>query len=142
MKFASRSVVASSQPLASDSMRLWDLGTGRETSVAVPQGFTLNMARLCGYAPLEHTVNGYLVAAKGDVLCVFKADGSEHGMAGSPADNADGAGAAEPAPVGFFQGSSAISAIDVSNLEGTNIAVGCADGQVLQLWTAVLQTPG
>ena len=40
-------------------------------------------------------------------------------------------------PVAFFQCASPIAAFDVA---GANVAVGCADGQVLQLFAAVLQT--
>ena len=64
-------------------------------------GFTLSMK---GGAK-EHAVNGYLVAAQGKTLCIFKA-----------------------------------GACDVSNLEGANIAVGCAHVQVLLLWATLLQT--
>ena len=37
----------------------------------------------------------------------------------------------------FFQCASPIAAFDVA---GANVAVGCEDGQVLQLFAAVLQT--
>ena len=131
--FASQNVVASSS--GDGSTKLWGVGTGQETSEAVPEGFTLSKKD----GAKEHTVNGYLVAAKGKTLCIFKADGSEHGSA---AGSADGAGKAKMAPVAFFQCSTDILAFDVSNFEGANIAVGCADGQVLLLWAAVLQTRG
>ena len=103
---------------------------------AVPEGITLsNKGGL-----KEHKINSYLVAAAGKTLYIFKADGSEHGMVGNAAGSADGAGEAEMVPVAFFQCPTDIWAFDVSNLEGANIAVACADGQVLLLWAAVLQT--
>ena len=49
---------------------------------------------------------------------------------------ADGKAGTET-PVAFFQCASKIAAFDVA---GANVAVGCADGQVLQLFAAVLQT--
>ena len=72
----------------------------------------------------EQKVNGHVVTAKGNTLCIFKAaDGSEHGTAG-------GAGKAETAPVAFFECPADIKVFEVAC---ANIAVGCADGQMLQL---------
>ena len=89
---------------------------------------------------LEHWANGYVVAARGSTLCIFRTTdgsaGSEDAATGS-ARGANGAGKPKTAAVAFFQCSSDIRAFDV---EGAKIAVGCADGQVLQLsWAAVLQ---
>ena len=78
----------------------------------------------------DQKVNGYVVAAKGKTLCLFKAaDDSEDGKE-------------ETAPVAFFQCSADIKTFDVADLERSNIAVVCADGQALQLWAAVLQIRG
>ena len=75
----------------------------------------------------EQKVNGHVVTAKGNTLCIFKAaDGSEHGTAGG----ADGAGKAETAPVAFFECPADIKVFEVAC---ANIAVGCADGQMLHL---------
>ena len=76
----------------------------------------------------QQRVGGYVVAAKGQTLVIHKA----------PEDKAETAadGKAET-PVAFFQCASQIAAFDVA---GGNVAVGCADGQVLQLFAAVLQT--
>ena len=71
-------------------------------------------------------INGYVVTVKGKTLCISTA-----------------AETAETAPVAFFQCSTQICAFDVFGLARSNIApnvvVGCADGQVLRLWAAVLQ---
>ena len=101
------------------STKFWDLGTGQETertAEAVPEGFTFPKE---GGAK-EQSINRYVVAAKGQTLVIHNA--------GTP-----------ETPVAFFQCASLISAFDVA---GANVAVGCADGQVLQLFAAVLQSRG
>ena len=111
------------------STKVWDLWAGKETAAAVPEGL---FAKERGAQ--EQRVDGYVVAAKGSALCIFRTTvGSEDGAAGG----ADGAGKAETEPVAFFQCDRQIKAFDVA---GAKIAVGCSDGQVLQLWAAVLQT--
>jgi WD40 repeat protein len=134
VKFASQNVLASRGE--DGSTKLWDVGTGQETAEAVPEGFDFSKQ---GGAE-EQKVNGYVVAPKGSTLCIFKAaDDSADGAT----DSADGVGTAETAikteraPVAFFQCDSPIKTFDVA---GANVAVGCADGQVLLLWAAVLQT--
>ena len=113
--------------------------TGQETAEAVPQGLFQGLFSR-HYGALELRANGYVIAAKGSALCIFRTTdgsaGSEHAAMGS-ARGAIGAGKPETAAVAFFQCSSDIKAFDI---EGGNIAVGCADGQVLQLFAAVLQT--
>ena len=109
------------------STKFWDLGTGQETektAEAVPEGFTFPKEG----GARERRIDSYVVAAKGQTLVIHKA----------PEDKAETAadGKAET-PVAFFQCASQIAAIDVA---GANVAVGCADGQVLQLFAAVLQT--
>ena len=99
------------------STKVWNLETGQETAAAVPEGL-FSKER----GAQEQTVNGHVVSAKGRTLCILEA--------------ADGK--AETAPVAFFQCASEIKAFDVA---GANVAVGCEDGQVLQLFAAVLQTP-
>ena len=119
VKFASEGIVASSS--TDGSTKFWDLGTGQETektAEAVPEGFTFPKEG----GTEEKRINSYVVAAKGKTLCIFKA--------------ADGKAGTET-PVAFFQCASPIAAFDVA---GANVTVGCADGQVLQLFAAVLQT--
>jgi len=136
VKFASEGIVASSS--TDGSTKFWDLGTGQETektAEAVPEGFTFPKA---GGAK-EHRINSYVVAAKGKTLCIFKA-ADEAETAEAPKVEAAEAEAEETAAVAFFQCASEIQAFDVSELERSHIAVGCADGQVLQLQAAVLLT--
>ena len=132
VKFASEGIVASSS--ADGSTKFWDLGTGQETektAEAVPEGFTFPKEG----GARERRINSYVVAAKGQTLVIHKAPEDK-----APEDKvetaADGKAGTET-PVAFFQCASRIVAFDVA---GANVAVGCADGQVLQLFAAVLQT--
>ena len=127
VKFASEGIVASSS--TDGSTKFWDLGTGQETektAEAVPEGFTF--PKEGGAKPQR--INSYVVAAKGQTLVIHKAPEDKAETA------ADGKAGTET-PVAFFQCASKIAAFDVA---GANVAVGCADGQVLQLFAAVLQT--
>ena len=133
VKFASEGIVASSS--TDGSTKFWDLGTGQETektAEAVPEGFTFPKA---GGAK-EHRINSYVVAAKGKTLCIFKAADEAETAEAPKVEAAE----AEAAAVAFFQCASEIQAFDVSELEPSHIAVGCADGQVLHLQAAVLLT--
>ena len=125
VKFAGPNTVASSSE--DGSTKLWDLETGQEKAEAVPEGFTLPKE---GGAK-EQKINSYVVAAKGQTLVIHKAPEDK---AETAADGSDGK--AEPAPVAFFQCAAEIKGFDVA---GAKVAVGCADGQVLQLFAAVLQ---
>ena len=129
VKFAGPNTLASS---AHGSTKFWDLGTGQETAEAVPEGFTLPKE---GGAK-EQKINSYVVAAKGQTLVIHKApeDKAPEDKAETAADGSDGK--AEPAPVAFFQCAAEIKGFDVA---GAKVAVGCEDGQVLQLFAAVLQ---
>ena len=127
VKFAGPNTLASS---ADGSTKFWDLGTGQETAEAVPEGFTLPKE---GGAK-EQKINSYVVAAKGQTLVIHKAPEDKAETA------ADGSDDKAETPVAFFQCASEIQAFDVSELERSHIAVGCADGQVLQLQAAVLLT--
>jgi WD40 repeat protein len=136
VKFASEGIVASSS--SDGSTKFWDLGTGQETektAEAVPEGFTFPKEG----GTEEKRINSYVVAAKGKTLCIFKA-ADEAETAEAPKVEAAEAEAEETAAVAFFQCASEIQAFDVSELERSHIAVGCADGQVLQLRAAVLLT--
>ena len=116
------------------STKFWNLGTGQETEKTaeeVPEGFTF-LKRGGGK---EQKVGRYVVAAKGQTLVIHKAPEDK-----APEDKAETAAdgkAWTETPVAFFQCASQITAFDVA---GANVAVGCADGQVLQLFAAVLQT--
>jgi WD40 repeat protein len=126
VKFASEGIVASSS--ADGSTKFWDLGTGQETektAEAVPEGFTFPKEG----GARERRINSYVVAAKGQTLVIHKAPEDKAETA------ADGKAGTET-PVAFFQCASEIAAFDVA---GANVAVACADGQVLQLFAAVLQ---
>ena len=127
VKFASKGIVASSS--TDGSTKFWDLGTGQETektAEAVPEGFTFPKQS----GAQKQRVGGYVVAAKGQTLVIHKAPENKAETA------ADGKAGTET-PVAFFQCASPIAAFDVA---GANVTVGCADGQVLQLFAAVLQT--
>ena len=131
VKFASEGIVASSS--TDGSTKFWNLSTGQETektAEAVPEGFTFPKEG----GARERRINSYVVAAKGQTLVIHKAPEDK-----APEDKvetaADGKAGTET-PVAFFQCASNIAAFDVA---GANVAVGCADGQVLQLFAAVLQ---
>ena len=74
----------------------------------------------------EQKVGKFLITAEGDILRIFKSEGGVK-------DKAD----EDTAPVAFFRAPAPISTIDTS---GEHIAVGCQNGEVLQLRTAVLLT--
>ena len=133
VKFASEGIVASSS--TDGSTKFWDLGMGQKTAEAVPEGFTFPKEG----GTEEKRINSYVVAAKGKTLCIFKA-ADEAETAEAPKVEAAEAEAEETAAVAFFQCASEIQAFDVCELERSQIAVGCADGQVLQLSAAVLLT--
>ena len=115
---------------ADGSTKFWDLGTGQETAEAVPEGFTFPKQ---GGAQKQR-VGGYVVAAKGQTLVIHKAP--EDKASEDKAETAADGKAGTETPVAFFQCASKIAAFDVA---GANVAVACADGQVLQLFAAVLQ---
>ena len=128
VKFAGPNTLARSDH---GSTKFWDLGTGQETAEAVPEGFTFPKQS----GAQKQRVGGYVVAAKGQTLVIHKAPEDK-----APEDKAETAAdgkAGTETPVAFFQCASQIAAFDVA---GANVAVGCADGQVLQLFAAVLQT--
>ena len=127
VKFAGPNTLASS---ADGSTKFWDLGTGQETAEAVPEGFTFPKQG----GARERRINSYVVAAKGQTLVIHKAPEDK-----APEDKAETAAdgkAGTETPVAFFQCASKITAFDVA---GANVAVACADGEVLQLFAAVLQ---
>ena len=89
----------------------------------------------------KQRINSYVVAAKGQTLCISKAaDDKAETAADGKAATAETAPEVETATVAFFQCASEIRAFDVSELERSHITVDCTDGQVLQLQAAVLLT--
>ena len=143
VKFASEGIVASSS--TDGSTKFWDLGTGQETektAEAVPEGFTFPKEG----GARERRINSYVVAAKGQTLVIHKAPEDKAETAADGSDDKAGTEKGKLAladwpifletPVAFFQCASEIAAFDVA---GANVAVACADGQVLQLFAAVLQ---
>ena len=139
VRFAGPNTVASSSQ--DGSTKFWDVETGQEKAEAVPEGFKFPEQ---GGAQKKQRVGDYVVAAKGQTLVIFEAP---HDKAETAADGkaetapkvetAETAEAEETAAVAFFQCASEITGFDVA---GANVAVGCADGHVLQLFAAVLQT--
>ena len=143
VKFASEGIVASSS--TDGSTKFWNLSTGQETektAEAVPEGFTFPNEG--GAKPQR--INSYVVAAKGQTLVIHKAPEDKAETAADGSDDKAGTEKGKLAladwpifletPVAFFQCASEIAAFDVA---GANVAVACADGQVLQLFAAVLQ---
>ena len=129
VEFAGPNTVASSS--TNGSTKFWDVRTGQETTEPlpeVPEGFAFSKQ---GGAK-EQRSNGYVVAAKGQTLVIHKAPEDK---AETAADGSDGKAGTET-PVAFFQCAAEIKGFDVA---GAKVAVGCADGQVLQLFAAVLQ---
>ena len=106
------------------TIKVFDAQSGDCLST-VPEGFTFPKEG----GARERRINSYVVAAKGQTLVIHKAPEDKAETA------ADGKAGTET-PVAFFQCASNIAAFDVA---GANVAVGCADGQVLQLFAAVLQ---
>ena len=139
VRFAGPNTVASSSE--DGSTKFWDVETGQEKAEAVPEGFTFPKQ---GGAQKQR-VGAHVVAALGQSLVIFEAP---HDKAETAADGkaetapkvetAETAEAAETSAVAFFQCASEITGFDVA---GANVAVGCADGHVLQLFAAVLSRP-
>jgi hypothetical protein len=74
----------------------------------------------------EQKVGKFLITAEGDILRIFRSEGGV-------TDKAD----KDMAPVAFFRAPAPIQTVDTS---GAHIAVGCQNGEVLQLRAAVLLT--
>ena len=117
VKFASQNVLVSRSE--DGSTKMWDVETGLETAEAVPRGFAFSEQ---GGAE-EQKFNGYAIAISDDGVLFIRSD-----------KKAPDRGPA----MAFFQCDDQIKVFDVA---GANMAVGLANGQVLQLWAAVLQTP-
>ena len=111
-----------------DTTCIWDMQSGeakeakQDEAAAVVAGGKFAFAK--GNSR-EQKVGEFLVTAQGDMLRIFKSGGGVK-------DKADQG----TAPVvAFFRAPGSISTVDTS---GDQIAVGCENGQVLQLRSAVL----
>ena len=104
-----------------DGTRYWDVQRGEVKSVLEGSMFAFSKA-----SSREQKVGKVLITAKGDILSIFKSEGEVK-------DKTD----KDTVPVAFFRAPSPIVTVDTS---GTHIAVGCQNGEVLQLRAAVLLT--
>ncbi len=104
-----------------DGTRYWDVQSGEAKSVLEGNNFAFSKA-----SSGEQKVGKFLITAEGDILRIFKSDDGVK-------DKAD----KDMAPVAFFRAPSPIETFDTS---GAHIAVGCQNGEVLQLRAAVLLT--
>jgi hypothetical protein len=104
-----------------DGTRYWDVQSREDKSVVEGSKFTFSKG-----SSREQKVGKFLITAEGDILRIFKSDGGV-------TDKAD----KDTLPVAFFRAPSPIETVDIS---GAHIAVGCQNGEVLQLRAAVLLT--
>ncbi len=102
-----------------DGMRYWDVQSGEATSVLEGSMFAFSKA-----SSREQKVGKFLITAEGDILYIFKNEGGVK-------DKVD----KDTVPVAFFRAPSPIVTVDTS---GVHIAVGCQNGEVLQLRVVVL----
>ncbi len=104
-----------------DGTRYWDVQSGEAESVLEGSVFAFSKA-----SSREQKVGKFLITAEGDILLIFKSEGGVK-------DKTD----KHMAPVAFFRAPSPIQTVDTS---GAHIAVGCQNGEVLQLRAVVLLT--
>ncbi len=107
-----------------DGTRYWDVQSGEAKSVVEGSQFAFSKG-----SSREQKVGKFLITAEGDILRIFAIFKS----AGRVKDKVD----KHMAPVAFFRAPSPIETVDTS---GAHIAVGCQNGEVLQLRAAVLLT--
>ena len=108
----------------SDGTRYWDVQSGEAKSVVEGSKFAFSKA-----SSREQKVGKFLITAEGDILRIFAIFKSDDGVK----DKAD----KDTVPVAFFRAPAPIQTVDTS---GAHIAVGCQNGEVLQLRAAVLLT--
>ncbi len=99
--------------------RYWDVQSGEAKWVLEGSVFAFSKG-----SSREQKVGKFLITTEGDILRIFKSEGGVK-------DKAD----KDTAPVAFFRAPAPISTVDTS---GAHITVGCQNGEVLQLWAAVL----
>ena len=101
--------------------RYWDVQSGEAKSVVEGSKFAFSKGSF-----REQKVGKFLITAEGDILRIFKSKGGVK-------DKED----KDTTPVAFFRAPAPICTVDTS---GEHIAVGCQNGEVLQLRAAVLLT--
>jgi hypothetical protein len=104
--------------------RYWDVQSGEAKSVVEGSKFAFSKA-----GSREQKVGKFLITAEGDILRIFAIFKSDDGVT----DKAD----KDMVPVAFFRAPAPIQTVDTS---GSHIAVGCENGELLQLRAAVLLT--
>ncbi len=107
-----------------DGTRYWDVQSGEAKSVLEGSKFAFSKG-----SSREQKVGKFLITAEGDILRIFSIFKSDDGVT----DKAD----KDTVPVAFFRAPAPIQTVDTS---GAHIAVGCQNGEVLQLRAAVLLT--
>ena len=107
-----------------DGTRYWDVQSGEAKSVVEGSKFAFSKG-----SSREQKVGKFLITAEGDILRIFAIFKSDDGVT----DKAD----KDTVPVAFFRAPAPIQTVDTS---GAHIAVGCQNGEVLQLRAAVLLT--
>ena len=105
-----------------DGTRYWDVQNGEAKSVLEGSKFAFSKG-----SSREQKVGKFLITAEGDILRIFAIFKSDAGVT----DKAD----KDTVPVAFFRAPAPIVTVDTS---GAHIAVGCQNGEVLQLRAAVL----
>ena len=108
----------------SDGTRYWDVQSGEAKSVVEGSKFAFSKG-----SSREQKVGKFLITAEGDILRIFAIFKSDDGVT----DKMD----KDTVPVAFFRAPAPIQTVDSS---GAHIAVGCQNGEVLQLRAAVLLT--
>ncbi len=110
-----------------DGTRYWDVQSGEAKSVvSFVEGSEFAFSK---GSSREQKVGKFLITAEDDILRIFAIFKSEGGVT----DKAD----KDTTPVAFFRAPALIRTVDTS---GAHIAVGCQNGEVLQLRAAVLLT--
>ncbi len=107
-----------------DGTRYWDVQSGQAKSVVEGSKFAFSKG-----SSREQKVGKFLITAEGDILRIFAIFKSDDEVT----DKAD----KDTVPVAFFRAPAPIASVDTS---GAHIAVGCRNGEVLQLRAAVLLT--
>jgi WD40 repeat protein len=107
-----------------DGTRYWDVQSGEGKSVLEGSKFAFSKGR-----SREQKVGKFLITAEGDILHIFAIFKSDDGVT----DKTD----KDTVSVAFFRAPAPIVTVDTS---GAHIAVGCQNGEVLQLRAAVLLT--
>ena len=107
-----------------DGTRYWDVQSGEAKSVVEGSKFAFSKG-----SSREHKVGKFLITAEGDILRILAKFKSEGGVT----DKFD----KDTVTVAFFRAPAPIQTVDTS---WAHIAVGCHNGEVLQLRAAVLLT--